>query len=250
MERTELVGYLDEYLSIRYIADYPGAMNGLQVEGAPEVRSIMTAVDASVASVAAAAAAGAGMLLVHHGLFWAGPGPVTGRTKRRLAPLIIDDISLYSAHLPLDAHPEVGNNVVLAHMLGLEVDAKFGEFKDELIGVSAVTDMELAGLAERVGAALGSEPRVLAFGPDTVRSVAIVSGGGGKAIKEAAAKGIDTLVTGELSHSEFFDAEEHGVNVVFAGHYATETVGVRALGEHISERFGLEHTFFDHPTGL
>ncbi len=250
MDRTELVAYIDGYLSIGEIEDYPGAMNGLQVEGADKVERIMTAVDATEASISGALRAGAGMLIVHHGLFWAGLGPITGRTKQRLAPLINGDISLYSAHLPLDAHETVGNNAVLARMLGLEVDSRFGDFKDTLIGVSAESVEPVSKLTERVGASLGVTARLFAFGPDTTRRVAVVTGGAGRAIAQAAAQGVDTLVTGEVSHPEYLDAEEYGINIIAAGHYATETVGVKALGGHLSERFGLEHTFFDHPTGL
>lgn len=248
MELAELVRYLDEYLKIGETPDYPGAMNGLQVEGTAAVERVLTAVDASEASVREAA--GSDMLIVHHGLFWDGVAPVTGRARRRLGPLLVNEVSLYSAHLPLDAHPEVGNNAVLARMLGFDIDGGFGEFKDVVIGVYSDTEVRVADLRVRVGDALGVTPRTLAFGPDSTTRVGIVSGGGGSAIAQARACGVDTVVTGEISHNHYLDAEEHSLNVVCAGHYATETVGVKALGEHLAGRFGVKHAFFDHPTGL
>lgn len=250
MKRDEIVDYINEYLSVPDTPDYSNAMNGLQVEGRGEVTRIMTAVDATEASISEAAARDVGMLLVHHGLFWEGLRPVTGRAKRRLAPLIKNDISLYSVHLPLDAHPEVGNNAVLARMLGLPVSGRFAEFHDVVIGVYSNSSVPLDELALRVKRELGVTPMVLNFGPPETRRIGVVSGGGGSSIIQALASGIDTVITGEISHNHYFDAEEHGLNIVSAGHYATETVGIRTLGKHLSEKFGLEHSFFDHPTGL
>lgn len=250
MKRDELVSRLDDYLAVGETPDYPNALNGLQVEGAGEVARVVTAVDASVASARRAAELGAGMLIVHHGLFWEGLRPITGRMRQRVAPLLAAGISLYSAHLPLDAHPEVGNNAVLARMLGLEVAGRFGEFQGVAIGVFADAALRLTDLSGRVAAALGAAPRVLAFGPSTTARVGVVSGGGGSAIAQAAAAGVDTVVTGEIAHNHYFDAEEQGTNVIFAGHYATEVVGVRALGEWVRGKFSIDCVFFDHPTGL
>ncbi|MFQ5465343.1 MAG: Nif3-like dinuclear metal center hexameric protein [Thermodesulfobacteriota bacterium] len=250
MKLDELVGYLDGYLGVDRTPDYPNAMNGLQVEGAGEVTKVVTAVDATVASARKAVELGAGMLIVHHGIFWDGLRPITGRMRLRLEPLLAGGVSLYSAHLPLDAHPEVGNNAVLARLLGLDVAGRFGEFQDVVIGVYSDAEVALDDLSGRVAGALGAAPRVLGLGPSTTARVGVVSGGGGSAIAQAAASGIDTVVTGEISHNNYFDAEEYGVNVICAGHYATETVGVKALGERLRDRFSLDCVFFDHPTGL
>ena len=189
-------------------------------------------------------------MIVHHGLLWGGGGPVTGNYYKRLAPLIKHDIALYACHLPLDAHPEVGNNHVLARHLGLTPAGMFGRHEGVPIGVWAETEMGLTAFVERVKRALGVDPIVIATGPDTVRRVGIVTGGAGAWIDQASAAGLDTFLTGEGAHHTYFEAEERGINVLYAGHYATETVGVRALGDHLASCFGVETLFIDHPTGL
>jgi dinuclear metal center YbgI/SA1388 family protein len=175
---------------------------------------------------------------------------VTGLYYRRLAQLIKADLNLYSAHLPLDVHPEVGNNPVLARKLGLEPSGAFGEFERMPLGVIAQTDRERSAFVATVREVLGVEPNVLAVGPERVRRIGVLTGGGGSLITAAAEQGIDTYLTGEGAHHTYFDAEERGMNVIYAGHYATETIGVRALAEHLTLRFGLETFFLDHPTGL
>ncbi|MDW8289810.1 MAG: Nif3-like dinuclear metal center hexameric protein [Armatimonadota bacterium] len=248
----DLVGYLNEYLAVGEVPDYPNALNGLQVEGREEVRRVLTAVDASVASVEEAVAWGADLLIVHHGLFWNGLQPIVGRFRRRLQPLLREGISLYSVHLPLDVHPEVGNNALLARRLGLEIAERFGEFQGTLVGVVCETELPLEQLVSRLQTELRTQVKVIPFGGDTVRRVGIVTGGAGQTriIVEAIERGIDTLLTGEGAHHTYLDAEELGINLLYAGHYATETLGVQALGEHLHRQFGLEHRFFDHPTGL
>jgi dinuclear metal center YbgI/SA1388 family protein len=246
----ELSSYLDEYLNVREIPDYKGAFNGLQVTGSADLRSIAVAVDACQATIDMAVQAGAAMMIVHHGLFWGRTAPVTEQYYRRLAALIRHDVALYSCHLPLDAHPEVGNNHVLARRLGLTPSGTFGQFEGIPIGVTAQADISRDEIVSRVRSALGVEPHVIATGPNHVRNVGVLTGGGGSLIAEAAAAGVDLYVTGEGAHHTYFDAEERGINVVYAGHYATETVGVQALGEHLRSRFGLAVQFFDHPTGL
>jgi len=250
MQLTELVSYLDSYLDVRSVPDAPHALNGLQVERSAAVTRIAAAVDLCDATIALAATAGANFLLVHHGLFWGGLQPLVGAQYRRVARLIRHDIALYSAHLPLDRHPEVGNNAVLARALAVAPRGEFGEEYGKPIGVWGELTVGRAALLERVGALLGVVPRLLAFGPEQVRRVGIVTGAGGSLIPQAAAAGLDTYITGEGPHHTFFDAEELGVNVIFAGHYATETVGVKALAEHLSAKFHLPWTFLDHPTGL
>ncbi|GIV20721.1 MAG: Nif3-like dinuclear metal center hexameric protein [Armatimonadota bacterium] len=249
---ADLTGYLDDYLAIREIPDYPNAFNGLQVEGKEEVRRVLTAVDVSVASVEEAATWGADMLLVHHGLFWNGLQPIVGRFRRRLQPLLREGISLYAVHLPLDVHPEVGNNALLARALGFEPSGRFGDYQGTPVGVVCEANLPLAELVSRVETGLRTQVRVMPFGGDVTRRIGIITGGAGQTriLTEAYQQGIDTLLTGEGAHHTYLDAEELGINLLYAGHYATETLGVRALGEHLRRMFGLEHRFFDHPTGL
>ena len=255
----EIVSYLDSYLRIADVPDERNAVNGLQVENAGTVGSIVAAVDASQATidgVAAGADGEAPLLLVHHGLFLEGNVPVTGRRYRRIAALLEQDIALYSAHIPLDLHPEVGNNVVLAERLGIEVEGWFGDYRGAPIGVwghapqrLAVRDALLLEVNHALGAAAAGA-RLIAGGPEVVGRVGIITGGAGNMIAAARDAGLDTFITGEGPHHTYFDAMEWGVNVLFAGHYATETLGVQALASHIAERFGLEWEFHDHPTGL
>ncbi|HEX5631777.1 MAG TPA: Nif3-like dinuclear metal center hexameric protein [Gemmatimonadales bacterium] len=261
---AEIVAYLDEYLRLRDVPDYPGAANGLQVENAGRIGRLVAAVDASQATIDGVVATGvtdegrvggSPLLLVHHGLFWDGVPAVTGRRYRRLRTLLAHDIAVYSAHLPLDLHPDVGNNAVLARALGLEVRGTFGSHKGVPIGVWGTVPQALRSrdaLVRRVQEVLGlaAPPRLIPGGPERVDRVGIVTGGAGTMALEAQAAGLDTFITGEGPHHTFFDAMEGGLNVVHGGHYATETVGVRALAAHLSARFGLPHAFHDHPTGM
>ncbi len=247
----ELTEYLDRYLAVDQIPDSSNALNGLQV--ASEGRSIQklaVAVDASGASIQAAAAEGADLLLVHHGLFWDGNLPVIGRRYRRLRTLIEANMALYSAHLPLDVHPEVGNNAVLAAELGVDVRGTFGEYKGIEVGVHGALDISREALCARLDDVLGVRVKMIAGGPERVRTVGVLTGGGGSYAEEAVVAGLDALVTGEGSHHTYFDAVEGGINLYYGGHYATETWGVKALGAHLAERFDLEWTFLDLPTGL
>lgn len=250
MRLSDIVSYLDQYLEIGSTPDAPHALNGLQVENEGNVTRLAAAVDLCQATAKAAGDEGADLLLVHHGLFWGGLRPVTGLTHARLSLLISRRVALYSAHLPLDRHPDVGNNPLLARALGLSVRGQFGETYGIPIGVWGEADTTRDVLATRLAGLLGPTPRVLPFGPERVRRVGIVTGAGGSLIAQAAQAGFDTYITGEGPHHAFFDAEELGINVFFAGHYATETLGVKALTEHLGEKFGLPWTFIDHPTGL
>lgn len=268
---AELVAYLDAYLRLRDVPDYDGALNGLQVENHGTVDHLIAAVDASQRTIdgvirsleredgdvglSGGEDGWAPLLLVHHGLFWDGNQPLAGRRYRRLKPLLDNDVAVYAAHLPLDAHPEVGNNAVLARLLGLEVAGWWGAYKGVPIAVRCEAPAALGGreaLGARLQAALGlaAPPMLIPGGPERPQRVGILTGGGGSMIAAARAEGIDTFITGEGAHHTYFDAMEHGVNVFYAGHYATETVGVRALAEHLGRRFGLPHLFHDHPTGL
>lgn len=247
---AEIVSYLDAYLRIREVPDYANALNGLQVENAGDVTRIAAAVDLCEATVQLAAAQGAELLLVHHGLFWSGLRPLVGPRQRRVAGLVRNNIALYSAHLPLDRHPEVGNNAVLARALDIAVRGEFGMHEGVPIGVWGDLTTDRDTLRDRIAAVLGPVPRLMPFGPSGVRRVGIITGAGGSMIADAALAGLDTFITGEGAHHTYFDAEELKLNVFYAGHYATETVGVKSLTEHVSAKFRLPWTFLDHPTGL
>ncbi len=249
VQRDELVHHLDHYLAIQEWED--SSMNGLQVEGGPTVDRVALATDAALATFSLAAEAGAQLLIVHHGLFWGQPIAVTGTHRSRLATLLDNGVSLYAAHLPLDAHPEVGNNAVLAGMLGLTEQQPFGRYGGREIGVMGRLPQILsrADLAARIEALLGSPPDVLPFGQDSIDALAIVSGGAAEMVPEAAQSGVDAFVTGESSHIAWHVAREHRMNLIYGGHYATETLGVRALGDHLADRFGVETVFLDSPTG-
>ncbi len=247
---TEIEEYLNDYLAIRDIPDWKDAFNGLQVDGTKNIKKVTAAVDACEYTINEAVRQGADLLLVHHGLFWGAKAPVTGAYYRRLSALIKNDIALYSCHTPLDAHPEVGNNHVLARKLGLEPAGLFGEVEGVPIGLWAPTQIPRDKLIEKISNILGSVPLCIPTGPEMVRKVGIVTGGAGNWIGKAAAIGVDTFLTGEGNHHTYFDAEELGINVIYGGHYATETFGVIALAQHLNRMFGLEYIFIDHPTGL
>jgi len=247
----ELVEFLDDYLNVRGVADYAGAWNGLQVDCRAPIETVCVATDACQATIDEAVRRDADLLVVHHGLFWGDPLPVTGRSYRRLKALLDADVALYGAHLPLDVHPVVGNNVLLTRKLGLETEGSFGRWSDlEGVGVWAVTDLSLRDLATRIEEVCGSPPTVIDGGPEHVRRVGVATGAADTLIEQAHAEGLDTFITGEGRHHTFHDAVELGINVIYAGHYATETFGVRALGDLLAERYGVQSVFIDHPTGL
>ena len=250
VDLKELVGYLDAYLSVEEIPDFPNALNGLQVEAPGPVSRVVAAVDATAASIEGAVEAGGDLLLVHHGLFWNGNRPVTGRRYRRLTALLEAGVAVYAAHLPLDVHPEVGNNAVLARELGLEVAGRFGDYEGTELGVWGTLSLKREALAARLDEVLGGPVKVIPGGPDTVQRVGVLTGGGGSFVSAALDADLDALVTGEGSHHTYFDAEEGGLNLYYGGHYATEVWGVRALAEHLAAEFELEWTFLDLPTGL
>lgn len=246
----DVASYLESYLNLRQVPDDPRALNGLQVANSGRIGLIAAAVDACQATIDNAAERGAGLLLVHHGLFWSGLEALTGRHGRRIRKLIQSDLALYSAHLPLDCHAEVGNNPVLARSLGIRELAPFGEFEGFRIGVMGHLSLSRGQLVSTLERLLQTAPQLLPTGPEQVKRVAVVTGAGASHIGEAKAAGADTLITGEGPHHSYFDAEELGINVIYAGHYATETLGVKALAAHLSARFQTPWEFLDHPTGL
>ena len=250
MPLMDLVAHLNEYLRVDEVPDAPDALNGLQVEGANEVRRVAVAVDACLASIAGAALWGTDLLIVHHGLFWGPKAPITGTQYRRVSALVRHRIGLYSAHMPLDVHPEVGNNAVLAEELGVEIEGTFGDYHGGPAGIIGKLSMDREELTAALEEILGVAPKLLAHGLWQTDRVGIITGGGGSLIKEAARAGVDTFITGESPHYAALEAEEYGLNVLLGGHYATETLGVKALADHLADEFGLETQFIDHPTGL
>ena len=249
----EVTEYLDRYLRIKEIPDAADALNGLQVGNSGTVDRIVAAVDTSqttIDGVVEQSPSGSPLLLVHHGLFWDGHIPLTGRRLRRVQRLLAGDVALYGAHMPLDVHPEVGNNVELARVVGLEVDGWFGDFHGIPIGVWGGLQMSRAALVERLNQALDTRAVLLPGGPSEVSRVGIISGGAGSMIGAARDAGLDTYITGEGAHYTYFDAIEWGINAIYAGHYATEQLGVQALAKTLAAEFDLPWSFHHHPTGL
>ncbi len=249
MKTKELTSYLDDLLRVRDIAD--DSLNGLQVANSGDVTKVALAVDACAASMDAAHEAGADFLLVHHGLFWGKPAPIRDALYQRIRRLIESDMALYAAHLPLDLHPELGNNAQAGKVLGWPVAGEFGEYHGEIIGREVRFDAprSLSDVAEELGRKLNCEVNVWDFGPTSIKRMGYVSGGGLSILQQAVAEGMDAFVTGEPGHSFYWTAKESKINVLFAGHYATETLGVKAVGEYIHNQFGLETVFIDLPTG-
>lgn len=245
-----LAGYCDRVLRTAEIGDYPGAANGLQVENYGVVTKIAAAVDASLATARLAIAARADLLLVHHGLFWSPTHPWTGRKYELLRLLVENNLAVYSSHLPLDAHPKLGNNARLCAALGLKKPKPFFFSHGQNIGLLVRQQISRSELARRLGRATGVEPKTIPGGAETCRCIGLVTGGAGGELKQAAAEGVDTFITGEGPHWTYALAEELGLNVIYGGHYATETFGVKALAAALSKKFKVPWQFLDHPTGL
>lgn len=243
-----IVRHLDELLGIEGHPDYPVALNGLQVDGPAEVARVCSSVDASEAAIEATAAAGGNLLVVHHGLFWDGLKPMVGRRRRKLELLLSARIAVYSAHLPLDAHADFGNCVLLLRALGIHPRGRFGRYQGADVGWWGEAELSRDALLERTAAVLGGPVRLLGAGPERTRRIGVLTGSGA-VLDEAARTGLDTLITGEGPHHAAIDANELGLNLIYGGHYATETFGVRALGDLLAARFGVEHRFLDLPTG-
>ena len=257
---AEIVRYTDRFLRIAEIGDWDNALNGLQVENSGRVTKIGAAVDASTRALSEAAREDVDVLIVHHGLFWSGLRPVRGIWRRQLQIAFENDIALYSAHLPLDLHPQVGNNAQLARALRLKSTTRFFEEKGELVGVKSSASISRDQLLRRLEKSLGSPVKAFNFGPPKTKVIAIITGAAGGEIHHVAADNtrlrqgsggqVDTFITGEAPHWAAVAAEELGINLLLGGHYATETFGVKALAAHLSKRFRVPWTFIDCPTGL
>ncbi len=247
----DLVGYLDDTLAVSDFADDASA-NGLQFEGSGVVRKVAVAVDACQSVIDRAAGdEAADFLLVHHGLIWGGLRSITGGLKNKFSSLLRHNTSLYACHLPLDAHPDFGNNARILKALSVKRYAPFGTYHGKKIGFQGVLSKaaSLDAFVEKLDRITGGGSKVVAFG-GKVKHIAVVSGGGAGCISEIERSLVDTYITGEPSHAAFLQAEEMGKNIVFAGHYATETFGVRAVGDLLAGKFGLDVVFIEHPTGF
>lgn len=253
---NELAAFLDATLSVSEIPDFPNAINGVQVANFGAINAVATAVDFSTESVNGAVNSGARLLIVHHGMFWGGAQPITGHRHERLWALLTHDVAVYSAHLPLDVHPELGNNALLAKRLDLVPSGGFARYQTIDVGLSGISNVPTRVLAERasaLAAEYGGQLVATPFEADRVtRTWGICTGAGADSgtLREAVSKGLDTLIVGEGPHHTAVEARELGIVVLYAGHYATETLGVRALGDLLAQRFQITATFIDAPTGL
>jgi dinuclear metal center YbgI/SA1388 family protein len=245
-----IVKHCDQLLRTKSIGDYDGAANGLQVDGRGPITKIAATVDASLATVKLAIAARADLLIVHHGLFWSPSHPWTGKKHALLRLLVENNLAVYSSHLPLDAHPKLGNNAQLCAMLGLRSLKPFFLTHGQTIGFKSLMNISRVELAKRLERATGTKPKIIPGGNEMCKRIGVVTGGAGGDLKIAADEGVDTFVTGEGPQWTFAMAEELGLNVLYGGHYATETFGVKALAAQLSKKFRLPWEFLDHPTGL
>jgi len=250
-ELSELISAADEWLRLDEIPDYPQALNGLQIQGTRKVKKIVAAVDACFPVIDAACDAGADLLVVHHGLFWQGAQKITGPVYTKLKRALDHGLAIYSAHIPLDVHRELGNNAQLMNALGILDAVPFFPWKGIELGLSANVNWDRDELLAKVSEATGAEAHICPGGSDNVTKIGIITGGAGSEIGAIAETGIDTFITGEGPHWSYTSAEELGINLVYGGHYATETFGVKALASKWCEEFAdVEWEFHDHPTGI
>ena len=243
MRLTELADYIESELAVSRFRDY--SPNGIQVEGRAEIRRIATGVTASQAVLEAATAWRADAILVHHGYFWRSENAaITGIKKRRVAHLLKHDVSLLAYHLPLDAHPDFGNNAQLAEQLGFAEQGRFGEQDVAMYG-TLIQPQTLQQLVRHIHSVLQRAPQVIGHANPNIARIAWCSGGGQGYFEQAVTLGVDAFLTGEISEQNVHVAQETGVAFIAAGHHATERYGIQALGEHLASRFNLEHRFFD-----
>jgi dinuclear metal center YbgI/SA1388 family protein len=247
---AEIVRYTNDYLRISEIDDWPNALNGLQIQNSGQVTKIGAAVDLSSRVLSDAGKKGVDFVIVHHGLFWPGLQPVRGALHRQIKIAFDRNIAVYSAHLPLDVHPKVGNNARLALSLELKSPKPFLEEKGQLVGLKARTSLLREQLIRKLEKSLGTSIKAFAFGPNKSRNIALITGAAGSEIYRVAEEKMDTFITGEAPHWAAVAAQELGINLLVGGHYATETFGVKALAAHLSKRFRIPWIFIDCPTGL
>ena len=253
MTVADLDRWLSAFLDIGAMEGVDSSQNGLQVgSGAVETAKVAFAVDASMESFRRAAQWGAGMLVVHHGIVWAAPQRIVGSLYERVRFLAEKALALYAAHLPLDRHPEVGNNIGIARLLGLRELAPFGAWHGVALGFRGVLPepSNLEQVVARLSGRQGEPMRTLPFGPPTVRTVGIVSGAAAREVAQAAREGLDLFITGEPSHEVYHHCLEERIHVIFAGHYHSESFGVRLLADRLARETGVETTYLDIPTGL
>jgi dinuclear metal center YbgI/SA1388 family protein len=247
---SEIVNYTNDFLRIREIGDWDNALNGLQIENSGGVTKIGASVDASTRVLAAAAKQNVDLLIVHHGLFWPGLQPVTGVLRRQLDLAFENNIALYSAHLPLDLHPQVGNNAQLAAALGLKSTLPFFEEKGQKVGLKVRASLLRDELDRKLQKVLSGSVKAFMFGPKKTGTIGIITGGAGSEVYKVVQEGVDTFITGEAPHWAAVTADELGMNLLLGGHYATEVFGVKALAAHLSKRFKIPWAFIDCPTGM
>src|SRR4051812_26857259 len=246
----EIVSYTNRFLRIRDVGDWDNALNGLQIENSGQVTRIGAAVDGSTRILAGAEKRHVDFLIVHHGLFWPGLQPVRGALRRQLRIAFENDVALYSAHLPLDIHPRVGNNAQLVAALGLKSAKPFLEERGQPVGLRISASLPRSELVRKLERTLNGPVKVFGFGPKQSRAIGVVTGAAGSEIYRVADEEIDTFITGEAPHWAAVAAEEVGMNLLLGGHYATEIFGVKALAAHLSKRFTVPWEFIDCPTGL
>jgi dinuclear metal center YbgI/SA1388 family protein len=253
---ADIARAFDDVLRVRDVPDYPNALNGIQVSNRTEIRAIAAAVDLSTRTINAAIAAEANLLLVHHGLFWGGLQPIVGSFRDRIQLLIENDVAVYAAHLPLDVHATHGNNVLLARALELEPTGGFASYSGLSVGVRGEANMDTSALVARTRAFSNRHETELRTTPipagHRTRQWALCTGAGASAdtLREAVETGVDTLIVGEGAHWTAVDAADHGLVILYAGHYATETLGVKSLANWGSSLFGIPWMFIDAPTGF
>jgi len=249
MDILQLSHYLDNLLEINSISDAPQALNGLQIQNRGEIKKIGLAVDLCQATINLAIEKQCQMLFVHHGLFWPGLQPIRGKYYEKLSTMIQANLGLYSAHIPLDVHPVYGNNRALADLIELQNLETFGEYDGTKIGLKgSIPTISVENLAKKLKKKLGS--RIKVIGEGEINTIGLVTGGAGDIVKQAIQERLDCFITGEGSNHHFHEAIEGNCILIFAGHYATEMGGVKLVGNHLKEKFGIYSEFLHYPTGL
>ena len=250
-ELNEIVSFLEQELDSKNVPDYSVANNGLQLANSGQVTKVAAAVDASLPVIRKAINAGADLLVVHHGLFWQGAQNIVGAQYEKLSEAIHADLAIYSSHIPLDVHAQLGNNALLASSIGMDAPEAYHPWKGILLGLKQKLDLEFEDFIKRIETSVGDSVHFCRGRIEpSVGTVGVITGGAGSEIAAMAEQGVDTFVTGEGPHWSYPLAEELGVNLIYAGHYATETFGVKAVAEMLAQKYALQSEFIDHPTGL